>query len=160
MGWVAKTHPKTNGSFWPIGSPNDHRVETARWNQVLKTNTWSQRSKGSFWHVGCGASSGHFDHLKMTDQRLILNLWFLGWTPRVHHTLIIKTDGLDRTNYAILEKALLRSWTEENSIFPFLMLQIASHIENALYIWKSAFSCALDRAFLTEKRITSKTNPI
>jgi len=47
--------------------------------------------------------------------------------------------------------------TEEKRKFPFLTAKIVSHIKKALSIEKSAFSYALDRAFLSKKRLTSKT---
>jgi len=47
--------------------------------------------------------------------------------------------------------------TEEKRNFPFLTDKIVSHIKKAFSIEKSAFPYALDRAFLSEKRLTSKT---
>jgi len=44
----------------------------------------------------------------------------------------------------------------ENGTFPFLTPQNVSHIIKALSVGKLAFSHALDRAFLNEKRLTSK----
>ena len=46
--------------------------------------------------------------------------------------------------------------TEEKRDFPFLTAKIVSHIKKAFSIEKSAFFNALDRAFLSEKRLTSK----
>ena len=47
--------------------------------------------------------------------------------------------------------------SEEKRDFPFLTAQIVSHIKKAFSVGKSAFFHALDRAFLTEKCLTSKT---
>ena len=47
--------------------------------------------------------------------------------------------------------------TEEKRIFPFLTPQNVSHVTKELSVGKSAFSNALDRAFLSEKRLISKT---
>ena len=46
--------------------------------------------------------------------------------------------------------------TEEKRKFPFLTAKIVSHIKKAFPIGKFAFSNALDRAFLSEKRLASK----
>ncbi len=47
--------------------------------------------------------------------------------------------------------------TEEKRKFPFLTAKIVSHIKKTFSFGKLAFSYALDRAFLSEKRLTSKT---
>jgi len=45
----------------------------------------------------------------------------------------------------------------EKRKIPFLTPQNVSHIKKAFSIEKSAFPYALDRAFLSKKRLTSKT---
>ena len=47
--------------------------------------------------------------------------------------------------------------TVEKRKIPFLTSQNVSHIKKVFSIEKSAFSYALERAFLSEKRLTSKT---
>ena len=46
--------------------------------------------------------------------------------------------------------------TVKKRIFPFLTPQNVSHIKKMFSIGKFAFSHALDRAFLSEKRLSSK----
>ena len=47
--------------------------------------------------------------------------------------------------------------TEEKRKFPFLIAKIVSHIKKAFSIEKSAFSYALDRAFLEKTALLQKT---
>jgi len=47
--------------------------------------------------------------------------------------------------------------TEEKRHFPVLTPKIVSHIKKAFSIGKFAFFHALDRMFLSEKRLASKT---
>ena len=59
------------------------------------------------------------------------------------------TARIDRNGDTVL--------TVKKRNFPFLTHQNVSHTIKALSIGKSAFSYALERAFLSEKRLTSKT---
>ena len=117
--------------------------------------------------LDCKRAKSHFDTLDTVLQVVILTTWkceikgsFWTFDFRMDTACPPHLDHLSKRSwpykFATARESDFTVLTEKNGIFLFLTPQNVSHTTKAFPIRKFAFSSALDRAFLSEKRLTSR----